>query len=210
MIAPNSNHCRHLEEDLAILFDPGLGGCIITNVMAGYAGKPLPKKLGIKAGQKVCLLNAPSAFARHLEQSQDVRIAHDLRLPPVDVVLLFVDRVADLERRFADITARLHPSGGFWVAWPKARRGCDITEDVVRRIAMACGMNANKGTTMGEWAGLRLVLRAEHRDAVAYRAEPPPPISRRIRRPTAPARIVHRRSSGAGSSLHRARARSTK
>lgn len=176
--------------------------------MAGYAGMPLPKKLGIKAGHKVCLLNAPGGFVRRLS-SEDVRIAHDLRLPPVDVVVLFVDRVADLERRFADITNRLHPAGGFWVAWPKARRGCDITEDVVRRIAMACGMVDNRVVSMGEFAGVRLVLRAEHRDAVAYRAEPPPPVSRRVRRPTAAARVVHR-ASGAGSMLRRARARSTK
>jgi hypothetical protein len=175
--------------------------------MAGYTGTPLPKKLGIKAGHKVCLLNAPLPFVRHLE-SQDVRLAHDLRLPPVDVVVLFVDRISDLERRFADITNRLHPSGGFWVAWPKARRGCDVTEDVVRRIALACGMIDNKGCSMGEWEGVRLVLRTEHRAAVMYRAEPPP-ISRRVRRPTAAARVIHR-SSGAGSTLRRARARSTK
>lgn len=180
--------------------------------MAGYAGTPLPKKLGIKAGQKVCLLNAPGTFVRRMS-AEDVRIAHDLRLPPVDVVVLFVDRIADLERRFADITARLHPAGGFWVAWPKARRGCDITEDVVRRIAMACGMTDNKVCSMGEYEGLRLVLRTEHRAAVAYRAEPPPPISRRVRRPTAAARMIRsmqRSSSGAGSSMRRARARSTK
>lgn len=176
--------------------------------MAGYAGSPLPKKLGIKAGHKVCLLNAPGAFARRLS-NEDVRIAHDLRLPPVDVVILFVDRIADLERRFADITARLHPAGGFWVAWPKARRGCDITEDVVRRIALACGMIDNKVCSMGEWEGVRLVLRSEHRAAVMYRAEPPP-ISRRVRRPTAAARVMHRSSSGGGSTLRRARARSTK
>jgi hypothetical protein len=175
--------------------------------MAGYAGTPLPKKLGIKAGHKVSLLNAPTAFARHLS-THDVRISHDLRLPLVDMVVLFVDRVVDLERRFADITARLHPAGGFWVAWPKARRGCDITEDVVRRIAMACGMTDNKFCKMGDWEGVRLVLRTEHRAAVAYRAEPPP-ISRRVRRPTAAARVINR-SSGAGSAMRRARARSTK
>jgi hypothetical protein len=177
--------------------------------MAGYAGRPLPKKLGIKAGHKVCLLNAPGSFERHL-LDRDVKIAHDLRLPPVDVVVLFVDRVADLERRVADIAARLHPAGGFWVAFPKVRRGCDITEEVVRRIALACGMTDNKVCSMGEWAGVRLVLRAAHRDAVAYRAEPPPPLSRRLRRPTAAARIVHRATSGAGSAMRRARARSTK
>jgi hypothetical protein len=160
----------------------------------------------------VCLLNAPGPFVRRLS-TEDVRIAHDLRLPPVDVVVLFVDRVADLERRFADIANRLHPQGGFWVAFPKVRRGCDITEDVVRRIALACGMTDNKVVSMGEFAGVRLVLRAEHRDAVAYRAEPPPPVSRRVRRPTAAARIMHRprrSSSGAGSMMRRASARSTK
>jgi hypothetical protein len=105
----------------------------------------------------------------------------------------------------------MHPSGGFWVAWPKARRGCDITEDVVRRIALACGMIDNKVVSMGEWEGLRLVLRAEHRDAVMYRVSTPPPISRRVRRPTAAARVMHRSSSsGAGSTLRRVRARSTK
>ena len=175
--------------------------------MAGYTGTPLPKKLGIKAGHKVCLLNAPGGFERHLTD-HDVRIAHDMRLPPVDMVVLFVDRIADLERRFAEIAARLHPSGGFWVAWPKKRRGSDVTGDVVRRIALACGMIDNKVCSMGEWAGVRLVLRGGNRDAVAYRAEPPPPLSRRVRRPTAPARLV--RSSGAGSTLRRVRARSTK
>jgi hypothetical protein len=209
VITPKPSRCRDLKEEFAILFDLQLGGGIITNVMAGYTGSPLPKKLGIKAGSKVCLLNAPGAFVRQMS-NEDVRLAHDLRLPPVDVVVLFVDRIADLERRFADITARLHPAGGFWVAWPKARRGCDVTEDVVRRIALACGMTDNKVCTMGEFDAVRLVLRAEHRDAVMYRVEPPP-ISRRVRRPTAAARMMHRSSSsGAGSTLRRARARSTK
>lgn len=175
--------------------------------MAGYAGTPLPKKLGIKAGHKVCLLNAPGSFERRLS-GEDVRIAHDLRLTPADVVVLFVDRLADLEHRIVDIAARLHPAGGVWVAWRKARRGSDITEDVVRRIALACGMIDNKVCSLGDWASVRLVLRNENRDAVAYRAEPPP-LSRRMRRPTAPARLVHR-ASGAGSTLRRARARSTK
>jgi hypothetical protein len=180
--------------------------------MAGYQGRPLPKKLGIKAGHKVCLLNAPSSVQRHLSQD-DVRITHDLRLPPVDLVVLFVERVADLERRFADITARLHPEGGFWVAF-RTHRG-DVTDEVVRRIALAAGMVDNKVCTIdGSWSGMRLVLREEIRAAMMYRAAPPPPtLSRRMRRPSQPARLAHRtlsRPSGAGSSLRRARARSTK
>ena len=180
--------------------------------MAGYPGTPLPKKLGIKSGHKVCLLNAPGSFERHLEQ-WDVRITHDLRLPPVDVVVLFVDRIADLERRVGDIVARLHPQGGFWVAFRTSGRGSDITEDVVCRIALAAGMIHNKVCAIdASWSGVRLVIRNEIRDAIAYRVLPPPPaLSRRVRRPTAAARIARlSSSSGAGSTLRRARARSTK
>jgi len=178
--------------------------------MAGYPGTPLPKKLGIKAGHKVCLLNAPGSVQRHLEQD-DVRLTYDLRLPLVDVMVMFVDSLEDLEYRFGDAAARLHPEGGFWVAW-RTRRGCGVTEDVVRRIALAAGMVGNKVCTLdGAWSAMRLVLRTEIRDAMMYRvAPPPPPISRRVRRPTAPARIAHRSTSGAGSTLRRVRARSTK
>jgi hypothetical protein len=193
-----------LKEEWAIEFDLVGCSCIIRS-MAGYAGKPLPKKLGIKAGHKVCLLDAPRSIVRTLS-SDEVRIAEDLRQPLIDIAVLFVDRVADLERRFAGIAARMHPAGGFWVAWPKKKRGADVTEEVVRRIALALGMVDNKVCSMGDFAGMRLVLRSSNRDAMAYRAVLPP-VSRRIRRPTAAARVIR---SGAGSSLHRARARSTK
>jgi hypothetical protein len=177
--------------------------------MAGYPGTPLPKKLGIKAGYKVCILNAPGGFERHLEQD-NVRIAHDLRLPPVDMVVLFVDRIADLERRVGDIVARLHPAGGFWVAFRTSGRGSDITEDVVCRIALAAGMVQNKVCAFDAcWSGVRLVMRDEIRDAVAYRVLPPV-LSRRVRRPPAAARMARLSTSGAGSTLRRARARSTK
>jgi hypothetical protein len=179
--------------------------------MAGYPGTPLPKKLGIKLGHKVCLLNAPGGFARHLEHD-DVRITHDLRLPPVDVVVLFVDRIADLEHRVADIAARLHPEGGFWVAFRTSGRGSDITKDVVCRIALAAGMVQNKTCEIdASWSGVRLVIRDEIRAAIAYRVVPPPPaLSRRVRRPAAAARIARLPTSGAGSTLRRARARSAK
>ena len=179
--------------------------------MAGYPGKPLPKKLGIKAGHKVCLLNAPDSFERHLEQD-GVRITRDLRLPPVDVVVLFVDRLADLERRVGDIAARLHPEGGFWVAFRTSGRGSDITEDLVCRIALAAGMVHNKVCEIdASWSGMRLVIRNDIRDAIAYRiSPPPPPVSRRVRRTAAAARIARLSSSGAGSSMRRARARSAK
>lgn len=175
--------------------------------MAGYPGHPLPKKLGIKAGHKVCLLNAPGTVERSLAMDE-VRITHDLRLPPVDVVVMFVDTLEELEERVTEIVGRLHPAGGFWVAWRRTSRR--VSEDVVRRIALAAGMTTNKACIIdGSYAGIRLVLRCEIREAMAYRAEPPP-LSRRTRRPTARIAPKIARTQGAGSSLRRARARSAK
>lgn len=182
--------------------------------MAGYPSHPLPKKLGIKAGHKVCLLNAPGAFVRTLA-ADDVRISHDLRLPLLDVVVMFVDSLEELERRFTDVVGRLHPAGGFWVAWRRNSRR--VSEEVVCRIALAAGMAANKVCSIdASHSGVRLVMRSANREAMAYRLVDPPSRSlisaRRTRRPTArmAPRIARPSSAGAGSALRRARARSTK
>jgi hypothetical protein len=56
--------------------------------------------------------------------------------------------------------------GGLWVAWPKRASGLptDITEDVVREVALPTGMVDNKVCAIDDtWSGLRLVLRRELR-----------------------------------------------
>lgn len=184
--------------------------------MAGYSGTPLDKKLGIKCGHNVVLLNPPVSFQRTLPLPDDVRISHSIKMPPVDVVICFVDRLEDLEKKFSLIASRLHPAGGFWIAWRKrpAKRPTDINEDIVRRIGLAAGMVDNKACAIDDtWSAMRLVLRVENRDAVAYRAEPPQLAAarpRRARRQTATVRLAARMQSGAGSTLRRARARAAR
>jgi hypothetical protein len=56
--------------------------------MAGYSGTPLPKKLGIKDGAQIAVLDAPKDFS--LGELPGVRAKTDLRgKEPLDVVLLF-------------------------------------------------------------------------------------------------------------------------
>ena len=72
--------------------------------MAGYSGTPLPKKLGIKSGHRVLLLQAPDGFEETtlVPLPDDVAIARSRRgTRPFDVIVLFVDRAARLERDFA-------------------------------------------------------------------------------------------------------------
>jgi hypothetical protein len=62
----------------------------------------------------------------------------------------------------------------------------------------------------GAWVGVRLVIRAENRDAVAYRISDRLIAPRRTKRAGVSPRVSVRVASGAGSTLRRARARSTK
>ncbi len=85
---------------------------------------------------------------------------------PLDVVVAFFIRRAELERRFEALAAAIYPDGGLWVAWPKRASGVatDITEDVVREVGLAAGLVDNKVCAIDEtWSGLRLVHRLENR-----------------------------------------------
>lgn len=174
--------------------------------MAGYSGTPLAKKLGIKPGSVVVVTGGvPAGFEGTLDLPEGVRLFRQLRPGPVDVMVFFVDRLAELERRWNELAKRMHPAGGFWVAWPKkaSKRPTDITEDVVRRIGLAGGLVDNKVCAIDDvWSGLRLVVRVEDRAALAYRAVPaaPAPTQRRRRRTTG-------KGLAAGSTQRRALAR---
>ena len=94
---------------------------------------PLARKLGLKPGHVVVVLGKPPAgFVKALALPDGARLYQRLRPGPIDVLVYFVDRVAELERRFANLTGRMHPDGGLWVAWPKkaSKVPTDITEEL--------------------------------------------------------------------------------
>ncbi|GAA0561310.1 DUF3052 family protein [Paractinoplanes ferrugineus] len=140
--------------------------------MAGYSGTPLPRKLGIKPGHRVALLEAPAGFEATLEDLPDgVVIRPDLAADlaagvPTDVIVLFVTERHVLRARLDEVRRGLAQNGGFWVAWPKraSKVPTDVTEDVIRAIALPTGLVDNKVCAINEiWSGLRLVIRRENR-----------------------------------------------
>src|SRR5438874_5874804 len=126
--------------------------------MVGYSGTPLVKKLGIKPSSRVALLAAPPDFDSLLTPlPEDVAPQSTLEGPAFDVIVQFVERRADLEERFSDLLGHLAPAGGLWIAWPKkaSKRPTDLTEDVIREIALAAGVVDNKVCAIDAvWSGL--------------------------------------------------------
>jgi hypothetical protein len=130
---------------------------------AGYSGTPLPRKLGIKPGQRVVLLGAPDGF--ELELPDDVRVGRRAA-GKADVIVSFHSGRTELERRLPALRALMEPAAGLWIAWPKraSKLPTDITEDVLREIALPTGLVDNKVCAIDDtWSGLRLVIRREHR-----------------------------------------------
>ena len=128
---------------------------------AGYSGTPLPRKLGVKVDE--LLLSQPDNGG--LPGAGPLR--RDLSgSDPLDVIVFFVTWRAELETRLGSLRERMAPACGLWIAWPKraARVPTDMTEDVVRDVALPTGLVDNKVCAIDEvWSGLRLVIRRELR-----------------------------------------------
>jgi len=136
--------------------------------VAGYSGTPLAKKLGIKAGHVVALINPPDGLRGALEPlPEDVTIKRDLRgKSPVDVILLFAKSESALDAKLDACVARLAQNGGLWICWPKKSSGVatDLSDGVVRRRGLATGLVDNKTCAVDDtWSGLRFVVRVANR-----------------------------------------------
>ena len=133
---------------------------------AGYSGTPLPRKLGIREGDRVALLHAPEGFDAVLgELPPGVEVLREAD-GALDVVVAFLTRrpaVGPLARR---LWPHIEPAGSLWIAWPKRRSGVptDITEDVLREDLLPTGLVDTKVCAIdATWSGLRFVIRRELR-----------------------------------------------
>lgn len=134
--------------------------------MAGYSGTPLAKKLGIKAGSRVALVNAPKNFPALLDDlPADVKFLKPAS-KSLDLILFFVLSEQPLARDFAKLAERLTANGMIWIAWPKKSSGVatDLTFDRVQRIGLDAGLVDVKICAIDEtWSGLKFVYRLKDR-----------------------------------------------
>lgn len=129
---------------------------------AGYSGTPLAKKLGLRSGMRVCVIDAPGNYrslatpwpeGARLEERADRR---------TDLVHLFVKDRATLGHELARLRKTLAPQATLWVSWPKrtSKVPTDITEDTIRELALPLDWVDVKVCAVDEvWSGLKLVVR---------------------------------------------------
>jgi hypothetical protein len=134
--------------------------------MAGYSGTPLAKKLGLKPGHAVCVLDAPANYRKLLAPLPDGVSFGTKIAKSSDVVHVFTAERKVLEKTLVTCRRTLNAEAMVWVSWPKkaSKVPTDITEDVIRTVALPLGFVDVKVCAVDEvWSGLKLVVRKELR-----------------------------------------------
>ena len=134
--------------------------------MSGYSGTPLAKKLGIKEGSRLLLVDAPDQYVALLEPLPGGVVFDTQLSEATDIVQIFAVRRDELQQLLASYRAKLKPTGVVWVSWPKksAKAPTDITEDIIRDVALPMGYVDIKVCAVDAvWSGLKLVIRKELR-----------------------------------------------
>jgi hypothetical protein len=133
--------------------------------MAGYSGTPLLKKIGIKEGHRVLLVNPPRNLPEEFRDYADEQPSKE-----TDVVVFFAISQQDFRTEFARAGKQIKPDGMIWIAWPKKASGIktDLTEDAIRNFALEGIFVDVKVCAIDEiWSGLKLVIRKELRATAA-------------------------------------------
>ena len=135
-------------------------------VTAGYSGTPLAKKLGVKDGSRLLLLDAPKGYEKLLAPLPPGVAFGDKPGAAIDIAHLFVTRREDLAKQLAALRKKLKPDATLWISWPKkaSKVPTTITEDVIRELALPIGWVDVKVCAVDDtWSGLKLVVRKELR-----------------------------------------------
>ncbi len=134
--------------------------------MAGYSGKPIVQKLGIKPGFFIFVDGAPSAYGDIVGGLPPDVTMKARPEPPLDMVHVFATKTKGLAGRLRGYRAAIVPDGMIWVSWPKksSRVVTDLTDIVVRDTALPLGLVDIKVCAIDEvWSGLKFVIPKDRR-----------------------------------------------
>jgi len=134
--------------------------------MAGYSGKTIVQKLGIKPGFRIFVDGVPAAYGDIVGELPDEVTVVSRPKAPLDVVHLFATEAAGLAGRLRKYRDAIVPDGMIWVSWPKKASGVatDLSDVVIRDTALKLGLVDIKVCAIDDiWSGLKFVIPTDQR-----------------------------------------------
>ena len=133
---------------------------------SGYSATPLAKKLGIKEGFKIRIVNQPTYyFDLFTVMPENISILADKKVKK-NLIHYFTKQAKDLHKDITSLKNEIEQDGAIWISWPKkaSKVTTDITEDFIRELALANGLVDIKVCAVDEtWSGLKLVIPVKNR-----------------------------------------------
>lgn len=137
---------------------------------SGYAGTPLPKKLGVRPGTRVLLVGAPAKFRAWFGKMlrsgttaiADVQMTTRAGRGNAELALIFAKSETELAARLETSLRAMAERGKIWIAWPKQTSGvkASLGQAGVRRIGLAAGLVDFKVCAIDEvWSGQQFARR---------------------------------------------------
>ena len=135
---------------------------------AGYSKTTLLKKLGIKDGYKVWLLDVPTEYLDWLGPLPDIELIVGTRRRPkkCDFVHCFSTQQKLMHKHLFRAKEAMSKSGMLWLSWPKKASGVDTDLDgnAIREMGLATGLVDVKVAAVSEvWSGHKFVFRKSDR-----------------------------------------------
>jgi hypothetical protein len=136
--------------------------------VAGYSGKPLSQKLGLKPGFCIFVDRAPADYRGIVGQWPDGAKIVARAAAPLDFVHVFATEAKGLAAKLSRYREAITPDGMIWVSWPKKASGVatDLSDVAVRDLALPLGLVDIKVCAIDEtWSGLKFVIPKSQRDS---------------------------------------------
>ena len=128
---------------------------------AGYSGTPLLKKLGIKPGHKLVLINQPGNYFELLEADVTDQLCNKNEVPDLIHLFTVTKKEFESEMKRLDPVIEKNKKIVIWVSWYKKSSGMatDITEDTIRNFALKNNLVDVKVCAVSDiWSGLKLLV----------------------------------------------------
>ena len=133
---------------------------------AGYSGTPLAKKLGIKEGFKIRLVNEPDYYFKlFTDMPSGIKNSAD-RKTKRDFIHYFTKSASQLHKDIKQLRQQMEEDGMLWISWPKksAKVETDVDENIVRGIGLKNGLVDIKVCAVDEtWSALKFVIPVKDR-----------------------------------------------
>jgi hypothetical protein len=134
--------------------------------MVGYSRTSLVKKLGIKTGFRISVVNPPVNYFKLLGKLPEPVEVLKKPTSEMDFIHFFSTNCKEYEKSLLGLKKKLTSNGMIWVSWPKAasKMPTDLNDRVVRDFALKNGLVDIKVCAVDEtWSALKFVIPVKDR-----------------------------------------------